>query len=143
MPNCVIDNNSTVMAKLIAFENAIAKSQFEIYGVNDEKDLVVVEDTSKDEGFHGKYIEIPVKELMKSLEQLMDVLNLKRKSLVLDGVTRIVGYYSRVSNWNNSKKQELRQRIESRYHGGYGFDGTKSKFKELDEALVTVDNSPR
>lgn len=143
MSNCVIDNNSTVMAKLTAFETAIAKSKFSIKGVNDEKDLVIVEDTSKEEGIYGKYIEIPIKELMKPIEQLMDVLNLKRKDQMLDGITRIVGYLSRVSNWNNSKKQELRQRVESRYSGGYGFSGIKVKHEHLEDALHFVDNSPR
>ena len=95
MNNCVIDNNSTVMARLIVFETAIANSKFEIKGVVDEKDLVVVEDTSKDEGIHGRYIEIPLKEIVgKSIKQLMDVLNLKRKDQVLDGITRINRWFS-------------------------------------------------
>ncbi|MEE9215089.1 MAG: hypothetical protein V3U54_09910 [Thermodesulfobacteriota bacterium] len=143
MPNCVIDNSSTVMARLIAFETAIANSKFSIKGVNDEKDLVVVEDTSKDEGIYGKFIEIPIKELMKPIEQLMDVLNLKRKDLVLDGISRIVGYYSRISNWNSSKKSEIHDRILGRYEGGYGFNGSEVNYKQLDEALQYVDNSPR
>ncbi len=142
MSNCVIDNSSTVMARLIAFETAIANSKFEIrseYG-----DLVTVEDTSKDEGIYGKFIEIPVMEIVeKPLNQLMDVLNLKRKSRTLDGITRIVGYYSRVDNWNSSKKSELHDRILGRYEGGYGFNGTEVNYNQLDDALKYADNSPR
>ncbi len=137
MPNCVIDN-STVMAKLIAFETAITKSKFEIKGVNG--DLIVVEDTSKDEGIYGKFIEIPVMEVMKPLDQLMDILNLKRKAECLEGVSRIVGYYSRVSNWNKSKIGELRDRVLGRYEGGYGFNGTEVNMKAYNDALAVVDN---
>ncbi|MGQ3683703.1 MAG: hypothetical protein ACUBOA_01570 [Candidatus Loosdrechtia sp.] len=36
-------------------------------------------------------------------------------SLRLHGVTRIVGYYSRVSNWNKSKVGELHDRHMGRY----------------------------
>ncbi len=141
MSNCVIDSNSTVMAKLIAFENAIAKSQFEIFGVVWEKDLIVVEDTSKDEGFHGKYIELDFTEVTeKPLDQLMDILNLKRKAKCLDQITRIVGYYSRVDNWNKSKIGELRDRVLGRYEGGYGFNGTEVNLKAYNDALAVVDN---
>jgi len=38
-------------------------------------------------------------------------------------VTRIVGYYSRVSNWNKSKLAELRDRRS----GNYGFSGTPAR----------------
>ena len=141
MTDCVIDNNSTVMARLIAFETAIANSKFEIKGVVDEKDLVVVEDTSKDEGIYGKYIEVPLKEIVgKPIDQLMDVLNLKRKDVCLEGITRIVGYYSRVSNWNKSKIGELRDRVLSRHEGGYGFNGSEVNMKAYNDALAVVDN---
>lgn len=142
MSDCVVDGNSTVMAKLIAFENAIAKSRFKIR--SEYEGLITVEDTSKDEGIYGKFIEIPIMEVVgKPLNQLMDVLELKRKSRTLDGITRIVGYYSRVDNWNSSKKSELHDRILGRYEGGYGFSGSKANYKQLDDALKYADNSPR
>lgn len=31
------------------------------------------------------------------------------------GVTRVVGYFSRIDNWNNSKKAELRDRQKGIY----------------------------
>ncbi len=137
----VTDSNRTVMARLIAFETAIANSKFSIKGINDEKDLIVIEDTGKEEGIYGKYTEIPVMEVVgKPIDQLIDVLNLERKDVCLEGVTRIVGYYSRVSNWNKSKVGELRDRIVSRKEGGYGFNGSEVNMKEYSDALATVNS---
>ncbi len=139
MGNCVIDSNSTVMAKLVAFETAIANSKFKIR--SEYEDLITVEDTTKEEGFYGKYIEIDVTEIIeKPIDQLMDILNLKRKAKCLDQITRIVGYYSRVDNWNKSKIGELRDRVLGRYEGGYGFNGTEVNMKAYNEALAVVDN---
>ena len=117
MSNSVIDDKS-VVAKLEEFDNAIASSEkFEIKGINEEKGCFVIRDTSKQKGIYGIYIEVPIKEVIgKPLDQLMDVLNLKRKDVTLEGVTRIVGYYSRVSNWNKSKVGELRDRSQRNYN---------------------------
>ena len=51
----------------------------------------------------------PVKDVVKSL--------VTRKNINLEGITRIVGYYSRVSNWNKSKVSEL----QDRHTGIYAF----------------------
>jgi len=51
----------------------------------------------------------PVEDVVKSL--------VTRKSINLEGITRIVGYYSRVSNWNKSKVSELKDR----HTGNYAF----------------------
>lgn len=57
------------------------------------------------------------------------------KIINLHGVTRIVGYYSRINNWNSSKRQELIQRIESRRDGvGYAVDGNR-KPQDVDETI--------
>jgi len=34
---------------------------------------------------------------------------------VVDGMTRIVGYFSKVSNWNKSKIGELKDRRKGKY----------------------------
>jgi hypothetical protein len=129
------------MARFIAFETAIAKSKFKITGIVEEKDLIVVEDTSKVEGEDGKYHEIDVLEIIeKPIDQLLRVLSLERPPIVLNGITRIVGYYSRVDNWNKSKVGELRDRVRSRYEGGYGFNGTDVNLKAYNDALAVVNN---
>ena len=48
--------------------------------------------------------------LEHSWEELEAVLTGKREARVMIHLTRIVGYYSRVQNWNRSKLAELRDR---------------------------------
>ncbi len=133
MSNCVIDSNSTVMAKLIAFETAITNSKFKIKGINEEKELIVVEDTTKNEGIDGKYIELEIGEVIeKPLNQLMSILNGERSDIVCHGITRIVGYYSRVNNWNKSKIQELQDRGNGIYKLGNGITSSKERQRTID-----------
>ncbi len=143
MMECVNDDKTAL--KLEAFSDAIECSErFKIKGVNEEKFCFVIRDTFKEKGIYGVYIEVPISEVVeKPLEQLMDVLELKRKDIVCEGISRIVGYYSRVSNWNRSKKSELSDRIISRYGSGYGFNGSEVNYKHIDDALQYAANSPR
>ena len=48
--------------------------------------------------------------IASSWQELEDVLTGKRESHVMIHLTRIVGYYSRVQNWNRSKVAELKDR---------------------------------
>jgi hypothetical protein len=41
-----------------------------------------------------------------------------REPIILDGITRIVGYFSKVSNWNKSKLGELKDRRDGNYKVG-------------------------
>ena len=41
-----------------------------------------------------------------------------REPIILDGITRIVGYFSKVSNWNKSKLGELKDRRKGNYKVG-------------------------
>ena len=38
-----------------------------------------------------------------------------REPIILDGITRIVGYFSKISNWNKSKIGELHDRRTGNY----------------------------
>jgi len=38
-----------------------------------------------------------------------------REPIILDGITRIVGYFSKISNWNKSKLGELKDRRQGNY----------------------------
>ncbi|MFC1546530.1 anaerobic ribonucleoside-triphosphate reductase [bacterium] len=38
-----------------------------------------------------------------------------REPVIIDGITRIVGYFSKVSNWNKSKLGELNDRRKGNY----------------------------
>ncbi len=48
-------------------------------------------------------------------EELEGVLTGKREPRVMIHLTRIVGYYSRVQNWNRSKLAELKDRQAGQY----------------------------
>src|SRR5574344_73455 len=50
-------------------------------------------------------------------ENLSSVLE-GREPVILDGITRIVGYFSKTSNWNKSKIGELHDRREGNYKVG-------------------------
>ncbi len=48
-------------------------------------------------------------------EELEAVLTCRREAQIMTHLTRIVGYYSRVQNWNRSKLAELRDRQAGEY----------------------------
>lgn len=50
-------------------------------------------------------------------ENVLNVIN-GREPVILDGITRIVGYFSKTSNWNKSKIGELADRREGNYKIG-------------------------
>ncbi len=56
----------------------------------------------------------------KAVEQaewdtLSDIICGRREPVVLQHMTRVVGYYSRVENWNRSKLGELKDRHKGQY----------------------------
>jgi len=55
------------------------------------------------------------KELHGDPQQVAEVIAGERDPEVLHHLTRVVGYYSRVSNWNESKKGELNDRKKGNY----------------------------
>jgi ribonucleoside-triphosphate reductase len=69
----------------------------------------------------------------KTAQEFIDVINGDRNAIVCEGVTRIVGYYSRVNNWNKSKIGELRDRQKGQYGTG------KHEKQYHKEALQAVD----
>ncbi len=81
--------------------------------VKNGKDILVVENANQKTDSQW---EIETSEIFavirdcKTAQQFIDVINQDRKAVVLDGITRIVGYYSRTKNWNKSKIGELRDR---------------------------------
>lgn len=50
-------------------------------------------------------------------ENVLNVIN-GREPVILDGITRIVGYFSKTSNWNKSKIGELEDRRKGNYKIG-------------------------
>lgn len=106
--------------KLTAFDTAIAgAAELEIDGVSlngvacdeitQESKIKVLNHQMKDayEVAVDTIVRTPLKDI---------ILALKTGELIrLQGVTRIVGYYSRISNWNKSKIGELHDRHKGNY----------------------------
>ena len=133
---------NVVTDKIGDFVEKVEDSErFEVVGTDKDDSVLVLSDTTKKDGIYGRYIEVGVEEILTApLKDIWDVIANNRKKIVLHGVTRIVGYYSRVNNWNKSKVGELRDRIVSREHGGYGFNGLQTDTKAREDALTAVGN---
>ena len=133
---------NVVLDKIGDFVEKVEDSErFEVVGTDKDDSVLVLSDTTKKDGIYGKYIEVGVEEILTApLKDIWDVIANNRKALVCHGVTRIVGYYSRTHNWNKSKVGELRDRIVSREHGGYGFNGLQTDTKAREDALTAVGN---
>jgi hypothetical protein len=132
--NTVVD----VQAKIEAFDFEVNMAdRFRLDGtvVEDGKEIFVIRDYKYKEDSQESHVFIPVSEVCdKPVDQIMKCLHNDRKSVVCDQVTRIVGYYSRVGNWNKSKVGELRDR----QNGRYGQAGFKKEHHE--EAMAVVNN---
>ncbi len=123
MENASVTEN--VEKSLTIFAEAVElSSDLEIIGTafptNDEE-VFVIRDYSKTEGIEGAYVEVSIEEIVKKVtdadkaQEIISVVQNDRKPIVLHGITRIVGYYSRVNNWNKSKVGELRDRAQRNY----------------------------
>lgn len=85
---------------------------------NDKKEEVfVIEDINNS----GEHIEILISEIIekakniKIAKEFVKIIQGERSPIILSGITRIVGYFSRVNNWNRSKIGELRDRRRGTY----------------------------
>jgi len=93
-------------------------------------EVFILRDNSKPEGTDGAFVEVAISEIVakamaaSKAREFIDVIESRRPSIVLRGVTRIVGYYSSVQNWNRSKVGELRDRAG----GSYGLTGKQPRF---------------
>ena len=67
---------------------------------------------------------------------LRDIIVGKREAQALNHMTRITGYYSRVSNFNKSKIGELRDRQKGEY--GIGGSSKPSDGESADEVLDRI-----
>ncbi len=114
----------SVEKSLTIFVEAIElSSDLEVIGTAfpDSEEVFVIRDYSKTEGIEGAYVEVSIDEIVQKVtdtdkaQEFIKVIQNDRKPIVLNGITRIVGYYSRVNNWNKSKVGELRDRAQRNY----------------------------
>ena len=142
MENASITEN--IEKSLTIFVEAIElSSDLEIIGTafpSNDEEVFVIRDYSKTEGIDGAYVEVSIDEIVQKVtdtdraQDFIKVIQNDRKSIVLNGITRIVGYYSRVNNWNKSKVGELRDRAK----GSYGLTGQSPLFQ--DDRLGMIDS---
>ena len=93
------------------YANVEKHPQLTWLGVHPETEEVVVKDT---------YLGIKHALTLQTIneyrwEDLQDVITGKRDGTIMRPITRIVGYYSRVNNWNLSKLAELDDRHKGNY----------------------------
>ncbi len=151
-------SEETVEEIVMAFSDAVEdRDNLEIIGsyiptdtaIKDE--ILVIENYAVEEGIEGKFIEVSVSEIVRTIysdgsktaferaEQMVRAILGERSDIVLHGITRIVGYYSRVTNWNGSKRGELRDRVLSRERDrGYVLGTDRPVFTK--EAVDYIDN---
>ncbi len=124
--------------KVEAFDFATNLSErFNIVGTEvwDNVEYFILRDTSFPEDTEEGHVFLPVSVVLNdTTDRVMAVLHGDKSAIPMHNVTRIVGYYSRVHNWNKSKIGELRDR----QHGQYGTGKHDKVFKQ--EALEVCDN---
>lgn len=101
---------SEIEKKLEIFDDMCRLSGIiEIDGVTENDKIKIINHSNKEayEVDIETIIKTPIKDLMLALETGVH--------LRLFGVTRIVGYLSRINNWNSSKIAELRDRRRGNY----------------------------
>lgn len=110
-----------IRCRLELFEKAIGlnKEVLEIDGVSvNGEPCHEVSDMSRIKIVNHKTqeaVEVEIDTIVRTpLEALIDAL-ITGECIKLYGVTRIVGYYSRINNWNKSKIGELRDRHRGNY----------------------------
>ncbi len=120
----MVENSLTIFVEAVELS-----SDLEIIGTSfsseprngKNEEVFIIRDYTRDEGIEGAYIEVSIDEIAQKVtdadraQEIIRVIQNDRASIVLNGITRIVGYYSRVNNWNKSKVGELRDRAAGRY----------------------------
>ena len=132
-----IENSLTLFVEAVELS-----SDLEVIGtaLPSNEEVFVIRDYSKTEGIEGAYVEVSIEEIVRKAtdcdkaQEFVSVIQNDRAPIVLNGITRIVGYYSRVNNWNKSKVGELRDRAK----GSYGLTGQNQLFQ--DDRLDMIDS---
>ncbi len=123
-------------ADVIIAEDGIKKYHIdELFVLRDkriDKGLVGVSEAA------GSHPKMEIVEVMKKcttedrVKHILGCLKGEENSIRLQGITRIVGYYSRVHSWNKSKIGELRDRGE----GVYKFKGGQTETQGRHQAIA-------
>jgi hypothetical protein len=138
MENAFMNSLELFVSEVDKYDNLKIVSEVK-GGACDGSDIIVIENSDLPENIEGHQITVELPEIFakcydeKSAKRFLQVVNCDENPVKLFGITRIVGYYSRVQNWNKSKIGELRDRQQ----GQYGTGNHNVQYKK--EALATVD----
>lgn len=115
------------------YNNIVAHRDLHVAGGDEDRGEVFVR-----HGPSGFVRAFPVSEVLAHRwEDLEAVLTGRRDARLMMHLTRIVGYYSRVDNWNRSKLAELRDRHAGNYAVGDEMDIRREDLPdEVVEALA-------
>jgi len=125
--NCFVETNgeydAIVKRNLNYFYIALAETtNLQVIGVyEDDEDILIIQNNDLKPKTLGHQVEVDQKEIMAHCDspdkakQYVKLINGDRNGTVLHGITRIVGYYARMGNWNKSKIGELRDRKQLNY----------------------------
>ncbi len=115
--------------------------RFNIVGVTEDNENFILSDSRYEKDTEDSCIQLSISEIVKvPLDSIFGAISGKRNDIVLNGYTRIVGYYSAFKNWNASKISEQADRVKGRKDGAYGFTGKGYNKEAFKQALVTLDN---
>ena len=84
---------------------------------NAEKEVFMIDDIN-DADEHTEVVISEIIEKVRNIDvarEFVKVIMGERSPVILNGITRIVGYFSKVNNWNKSKISELRDRRKGEY----------------------------
>ena len=152
-----MDNSSNVMVvgdgrdpvgeapvrSLKLFQAAVdCRTNLEIMGEAETDDgmVLVIKNNDISPDIEGHETTIELSELFavvkdeKTADGFVACVNLERSPIELHGISRIVGYYSRISNWNKSKIGELRDRASGQYGTG------KHVEQHSEERMAAIDS---
>lgn len=100
-----------IESKLTNFEDKISENpSLEIDSYNDQTDNFKILNHAREVAYEISLDDILKQDVNELVEALSTGISTK-----LFGVTRIVGYYSRMQNWNKSKISELEDRARGNY----------------------------
>lgn len=122
-----------------------AHENLELVGENRKSDgsgetVLVIQDNRLAEKEIGHQVTVDLNEIFsvikteKMADRLVAVVAREDVPIKLHGITRIVGYYSRVQNWNKSKVGELRDRAKGQYGTG------KVQEEHAEERMAAIDS---
>lgn len=83
------------------------------------KEIFLIEDVNSDGHIEAAISEIIEKvKNIKIAREFVRVIEGERAPIILNGITRVVGYFSKINNWNRSKIGELKDRRRGEYSVG-------------------------